>query len=143
MINLRYASLKDVPAIVQLLEELGYKSEDKLIYDRILKIKERNGQVIVAISESQEVLGCVHVFIDLRLAEGEIGEVVSLVVRNDERGQGIGKKLLDKAQNWIFRKGCYNVRVRANAVREQAHLFYQHQGFQEIKSQKVLQKSSS
>ncbi len=57
MIKLRYASKEDVPEIVQLLEELGYKSEDELIYDRLLKIKERNGQVIVAISESQEVLG--------------------------------------------------------------------------------------
>lgn len=143
MVKLRYASKKDVPEIVKLLEELGYKSDDELIYDRLSKINKRNGQVIVAISESLEVLGCVHVFIDLRLAEGETGEIVSLVVRNDARGQGIGYKLLDKAQNWIYRKGCCSVRVRANAVREQAHLFYQNQGFQEIKSQKVLQKSSS
>lgn len=143
MIKLRYASEEDVPEIVQLLEELGYESDEDLIHDRLSKIKERNGQVIVALGESQEVLGCVHVFIDLRLAEGETGEIVSLVVRNDARGQGIGKKLLDKAQHWIFKKGCYKVRVRANAVRERAHLFYQHQGFQEIKSQKVLQKNSS
>lgn len=139
MIKLRYASKKDVPGIVQLLEELGYKSDVELIYDRLSKINKRNGQVIVAISESQEVLGCVHAFIDLRLAEGETGEIVSLVVRNDARGQGIGKKLLSEAKDWITANGCVNVRIRANTVREQAHQFYQHQGFNEIKSQKVLQ----
>ncbi|MDX1640511.1 MAG: hypothetical protein R3220_02350 [Balneolaceae bacterium] len=81
MIKVRYASKEDVPQIVLLLEELGYTSNNKRIYDRLLDIKEQNGEVIVAINESQEILGCVHVFIDLCLAEGVTGEIVSLVVK--------------------------------------------------------------
>lgn len=139
MIKLRYAVKSDVQEIVQLLEELGYPSDNKLINNRLSKINERNGRVIVAINNRQEVLGCVHAFIDLRLAEGETGEIVSLVVRKNARGKGIGKKLLDEAKNWICTNGCVNVRIRANSIREQAHQFYQSQGFLEVKSQKVLQ----
>lgn len=137
MTTFRFAETEDTPAIVHLLRELGYSSEEKIIQNRLSKIRERDGRVIVAIQKN-EIVGCVHVFIDLRLAEGEVGEIVSLIVKRELRGQGIGKKLIDEAKGWLTGKNCPKIRVRANAIREQAHQFYKWQGFDEIKSQKVL-----
>lgn len=137
--KLRYASEKDSPYIAQLMSELGYKTDDKIIGDRLAQIKQRNGRVIVAVDENGDVVGCVHAFIDLRLAEGEIGEIVSLVVKKELRGKGIGTKLLNKARVWIQETGCKKIRIRANAVREEAHQFYKEQGFEEVKSQKIFQ----
>lgn len=137
--KIRYASEKDIPAIVQLMKELGYPVDEELIEDRLVKIRQRNGRVFVAVDQDENVMGCVHAFIDLRLAEGEIGEIVSLVVKNEARGQGIGTKLFNKAKEWIHETGCTKVRVRANVVREKAHQFYKQQGFEEVKSQKIFQ----
>lgn len=139
MVNIRYAAKEDAPELVTLIEELGYPSDEKIIRDRLSKIAERNGRVIVAAGNKKELLGCIHVLVDLRLAEGESGEIVSLVVRKNARGQGIGKLLVDKAKKWFAANGFRNVRIRANSLRKEAHQFYQHQGFKEIKSQKVLQ----
>lgn len=139
MTALRFAKAEDATALVHLLNELGYPSDEKIIQDRLSKIKERNGQVILAVNEDQEVLGCVHVFIDLRLAKGETGEIVSLVVKTDARGQRIGKQLLDAAKNWLAENDCTKIRVRANSIRKQAHQFYERLGFDEIKTQKIFQ----
>ncbi len=139
MITLRFAREKDLAVLVQLLEELGYSSDEKTIRNRLSKIRSRNGQVIVAVNDDEQVVGCVQAYLDLRLAEGEMGEIVSLVVKNDVRGQGIGKQLLQEAKNWIAEKGCTKIRVRANVKRDRAHQFYKRQGFDEVKSQKILQ----
>lgn len=137
--ELRFASEKDVPDITELMKELGYPTDTESIKNRLDNIKQRNGRVIVAVDESGEVAGCVHAFIDLRLAEGEIGEIVSLVVKKEFRGKGIGTRLLNNAKLWIQQSGCEKIRIRANAVRKEAHQFYKEQGFEEVKSQKIFQ----
>ncbi len=38
-----------------LLEELGYKSEEEVIYDRLSKIKKRNGEVIAATAQVHDL----------------------------------------------------------------------------------------
>lgn len=137
--KIRTASKKDLSSIVQLMQELGYSVDEDLIEERLEKIRQRNGRVFIAVDETENVVGCVHAFIDLRLAEGEVGEVVSLVVKDNSRGQGIGSKLLNEAINWIRETGCPKVRIRANAVRKNAHEFYKQYGFEEVKSQKIFQ----
>lgn len=137
--EIRYASQKDLSEIVQLMNELGYPVNEDLIEERLEKVRQRNGWVFVAVDESENVLGCVHAFIDLRLAEGEVGEIVSLVVEEKSRGKGIGSKLLDKSIHWIQGTGITNVKVRANTIRKDAHDFYKQHGFEEVKSQKIFQ----
>jgi N-acetylglutamate synthase-like GNAT family acetyltransferase len=140
-LKIRHASQKDLAAIVQLMNELGYSVNKELIEDRLEKISQRNGRVIVAVDKAENVLGCVHAFIDLRLAEGEVGEIVSLVVNHDSQGQGIGTELLKKAMEWIQGTGCTKVKVRANTIRKEAHQFYRNHGFEEVKTQKIFLKN--
>lgn len=138
MVNIRPVQKEDLPQLSQLLKELGYKVDESEVRDRLSKIEDQKGEVMVAVNEDQEILGSVHTFIDLRMAEGEVGEIVSLVVRSDSREQGIGKKLLEEAQHWLISNHCFKVRIRANTIREKAHQFYKHHGYEEIKSQKVF-----
>lgn len=138
MIKLRSAIQGDVPEIVKLLEELGYKSDVETIRKRLLMIEERKGVVIVAVNETHKILGCIHAFLDLRLAAGESGEIASLVVKREARGKGVGKELVKEARNRLAGMGCGQIRVRANSLREKAHQFYRGQGFREVKSQKVF-----
>lgn len=138
--KIKSASKKHISEIVELMRELGYSSDKDQIKERLAEIKKRDGEVFVAINDQDKIIGCVHALIDVRLAEGKIGEIVSLVVEKSARGHGIGTKLLNKAKNYILKSDCTQLRVRANAVRINAHQFYQNQGFEEVKSQKIFEK---
>ena len=63
-------------------------------------------------------------------------EINGLVIDQDHRGMGIGKLLIDKVKQWARGKNNSKIALRCNVKRTEAHLFYQHLGFTEIKQQK-------
>jgi PhnO protein len=50
----------------------------------------------------------------------------------------VGKLLLEAAVGWAAEQGYGKLRVRSNVVREEAHRFYEREGFQRIKTQAVF-----
>jgi GNAT superfamily N-acetyltransferase len=50
-------------------------------------------------------------------------------VRSDLRGTGIGGLLLEEAVARARASGCYRVQLTSNAVRADAHRFYEAHGF--------------
>jgi GNAT superfamily N-acetyltransferase len=58
------------------------------------------------------------------------------VIDQDHRGMGMGKLLVDKVKQWAREKNNSKVGLHCNVKRTEAHLFYQHLGFTEIKQQK-------
>ena len=132
---------KYVEQVSSLLSQLGYNVNVDELPNRIKSIRENNkGTVLLAIEE-EKVVGCIHIMIVSRLAEGTCGEVVSLVVDESMRGKGIGKFLLEESIKWLKERGQTKVRIRCNSIREEAHKFYSHLGYTEKKSQKVFEKN--
>jgi len=135
----RKAIEEDIKVLRELLEELGYDVDGNTLSQRIKAIRDQGGEVIVA-SIDGLVVGCVNTLIAIRLSEGITGEIVSLVVSAIHHGMGIGKELVFHAESWLKTKGCDTIRVRANAVRKEAHQFYLGMDFKEIKTQKIFKK---
>lgn len=129
----------DAPTLVALMEQLGYAHSEVSVNENTQAIRERGGDVFVA-TEKGQVLGCVAVIIDVRLAEGVRGEIVSLVVSDAARGMGVGGVLVSHCESWLMKRSL-NVTLRANMVREEAHLFYLSRGYRQIKSQGVFTKN--
>ncbi|MEE4240944.1 MAG: GNAT family N-acetyltransferase [Desulfopila sp.] len=115
--------------------ELGYPVEADELKRNIQEIVKRGGTLIIA-EEERVIVGSVCVMFDVRLAEGIYAEIVSLVVAASARGKGIGKGLVKKAEDWAKEK-VHKVRVRANEVRHDAHLFYESQGYTRVKKQRI------
>ncbi len=136
----RKAIKEDIKALRELLKALGYDVAESALSHRINAIRDQGGEVLVA-SMNGRVVGCVNTIIDIRLAEGLTGELVSLVVSAEHRGAGIGKGLVSQAESWLKAKGCNTIRVRANTARKEAHRFYLKLGFKEIKTQKIFVKT--
>jgi GNAT superfamily N-acetyltransferase len=67
-------------------------------------------------------------------------EVGGLVVDENHRGRGIGRILMQHAEQWARGRGCETVCVRSNVVRERAHVFYQGIGYDNIKTQRMFLK---
>lgn len=132
------ALASDFPRMVTLLAQLGYNLDEAEISRNVDAIRQRGGEVFVA-RMGGDAVGCIGAIIDVRLAGGLNGEIVSLVVLESMRGRGIGKRLVDVAEAWLA-EFVDRIRVRANARRVDAHRFYVAAGYREAKTQKVLQK---
>jgi GNAT superfamily N-acetyltransferase len=116
--------------------ELGYSIGLTELSDNIREIYKKGGEIFVAEKDGQ-VVGCLCVLMDIRLAEGLYAEIVSLIVSEKARGKGIGKELVQEAEAWASKR-ANKVRVRANGIRSSAHAFYKNQGYEEIKTQKIF-----
>jgi GNAT superfamily N-acetyltransferase len=143
MTTIHYSSIElaQCARLIPLLQQLGYQLDSEEIRQHISEIRERGGDVFVA-SDGDEFIGCVSAIIDVRLAAGKNGEIVSLVVLDRYRGQGIGKALVAVAESYLANH-VSTVRVRANTMRTEAHKFYTRAGYHELKSQKIFSKKLS
>ena len=63
-------------------------------------------------------------------------EINGLVINEHYQGIGIGKLLIDKVKHWAREKGNNKLGLHCNIKRSEAHKFYEHIGFAEIKQQK-------
>lgn len=126
----------DLAKLQKLMMELGYSVDLPELSENIREIYNKGGEIFIAENDG-EVVGSICVLIDARLAEGVYAEIVSLIVSENTRRQGIGKELAKEAETWA-RKHVNKIRVRANEVRSLAHAFYKSQGYEEIKTQKVF-----
>ena len=126
----------DLLTLVSLMSELGYDVGADTLSTRIKDIRKNGGEVII-VDVDKQIMGCINIIIDIRLAEGKAGEIVSLIVTKECRGLGLGKGLVCAAEQWLQGR-CEQIRVRANTVRHEAHHFYQALGFETVKSQRVF-----
>ena len=129
----------DLESLKTLMLELGYSVELPELRETITEIYNQRGIIFVS-EQGNQVIGSVCVILDARLAEGVCAEIVSLIVSENFRGQGVGKTLIHVAEEWA-KKRVRKIRVRANTIRRAAHSFYESKGFESIKTQKIFLKN--
>jgi GNAT superfamily N-acetyltransferase len=90
----------------------------------------RRGDVFVADLDGEVVGLCqVLVFQHFQHVGGWCCEVETVHVRADLRGRGVGAMLLAAAEALALERGCYRIQLTSNAVRADAHRFYERQGY--------------
>lgn len=80
--------------------------------------------------EGETVLGtvtgvCCHILL------GSFLVIEDMVVREDCRGMGIGKKLMAAMDEFAIQNGCLYAILVSSGFRKEAHAFYKKQGFVE------------
>jgi GNAT superfamily N-acetyltransferase len=121
--------------------ELGYPAKPEEIALRLRQIKPPSQHaVLVAESAESRVIGWLHVSVEPLLETELRAEVNGLVVADDERSRGAGRLLLQAAEEWARKRGCKNMSVRSNVIRERAHQFYERNGYEHYKTQKAFRK---
>jgi GNAT superfamily N-acetyltransferase len=96
----------------------------------LAEIETGEGAVLVAELGGQVVGTCqLIVFRHLQRRGGRCAEIESVHVHPDHRGAGIGSALMEAAVARARALGCYRVQLTSNAVRADAHRFYERLGF--------------
>ncbi len=129
---------QDLPHLLTLMTQLGYSRSADSLATTIKALHQAGGEIFVA-ELDDGIHGCVSAIIDVRLAEGVQGEIVSLVVSEQARGKGLGKGLVNTAETWLAQH-TDTIRVRANEIRTDAHAFYRNLGYTSTKSQVIFEK---
>lgn len=132
-------SLSHSKAVQRLSEQLGYSLSLHQIGENAKEVIASKDHIAFVAIDNEKVVGWIHAFKAMFIESRPFIEIGGLVVDEDYRGKGIGKKLINEIKQWSIEKNILSLRVRSQIKRKGAHEFYQNAGFKEIKEQKVFQ----
>lgn len=136
-ISIRPATVADVGAVVALLadDDLGAAREtpdDLEPYLRTFELIERDpAQLLVVADQDGEVVGTLQLSLIPGLSRrGATRALIEAVrVASSQRGNGLGKRLIQWAIDEAKRRGAVMVQLTSDASRTDAHRFYERLGF--------------
>lgn len=136
-VRIRPIDNRDAIAVANLSTQLGYPMSVETIDERISIINAHpEHYAFVAEDEEGNPLGWIHIYIaHLIESPNSYVEIGGLVVDEAARGKGIGKALVQAAEEWTRSNGMNDIRVRSASRRADAHAFYQHLGYEVQKTQ--------
>jgi GNAT superfamily N-acetyltransferase len=139
---IRRAVVTDAEEIARLSEQFGHPVAVQDLRLRIAMLRAMAGQYLaVAARPGHGLLGWIQVERRLILAGGERAEIVGLVVDAATRRCGVGRLLVNAAQEWARTLGIVAINVRSNVARDVSHHFYLGLGYSRFKTQHVYAKS--
>lgn len=129
---IRKARLQDIPSLVELLREL-FTIEEDFEFDQAkqkagLKMfldKESDERIILVAESIGDVIGMCSAQILISTAEGTRSAIIEdMVVKEDFRGQGVGKQLMDEIVAWAKGSGITRLQLLADKNNSRAIWFY-------------------
>ena len=119
--------------------ELGYDVDVENVKKQIEKLtNDKNQHIIIGYEDetTRKIIGFVHAqmyesfYSDLGL------NILGLAVNPDFQGRGIGRKLIEKLEQYAVENSISFIRLNSALKREEAHKFYEHIGYTCDKVQK-------
>lgn len=141
-IIIREAAPTDVFPLTELMNELGYDTTINEMKTRFENIQNHMDYKTFLATDGTVILGMVGLSRHYSYEQNGIYvRVLALVTRSKFRQKGIGKKLMDVAENWAREIGANKVLLNCGNREERAiaQLFYKKIGYQ-IKSSGFIKK---
>lgn len=129
----------DLPALISLMEQLGYPIEREAMRENIESYLALPTQKAWVAELKGKVVGCIAVAITQSFHRpGSFLRVIALVVNQEERRLGIGKSLMSIAEKFALDCGCTYVELTSGVHRAKlgSHQFYQSLGYIELNATK-------
>ncbi|MEA1979148.1 MAG: GNAT family N-acetyltransferase [Chloroflexota bacterium] len=108
--------------LIELLQSEGFKISLEDIHSRIDKLPGED-RLLLAV-EGERLYGYAHLAISHDLMDSETAVVVSVIVRENKRRQGVGRRLIAAAETWASQSGRSRLLLRTDVVRTGAHAFF-------------------
>lgn len=135
-IEIRRAQAADVPTIVELIanDQLGAKREqpgDPRYLTAFAEIDNDPNQFLAVVDRDGEVVGTLQLTFTPGLSRMGMkrATIEAVRIRSDQRGEGLGQRLIEWALDKARSQGCGLVQLTTDASRGDAHRFYERLGF--------------
>jgi GNAT superfamily N-acetyltransferase len=138
---IRRLTADDAEAAAELCSQLGYPSSPGDLRERIDEMSRTTDRVAFAAVVDGEMVGWIDAAMERHLQSPASAVIGGLVVREDTRGLGVGRRLCLEVEEWARSKSVPLVRVRSQVKREDAHRFYLRDGYRQVKTSLVFEKA--
>jgi len=139
-VSIRRLSVDDAEAAAELSSQLGYPSSPGDFRERIEELSGTADRVAFAAVIDGQIVGWIDAAMERHLQYAASAVIGGLVVREDMRGLGVGRRLCVEVEEWARSKSVALVRVRSQIKREDAHRFYLRDGYRQVKTSLVFEK---
>jgi GNAT superfamily N-acetyltransferase len=128
--ELRDAKPGDAPALAELIRFLGHQADEKTVRKNLKSLAKLGEPPLVAV-EGKRLLGLcgVHKTVTVH-RDAPLGRITILVVAEEAQGRGLGRMLVEAAEQRLRSDGCKQIEVTSNDRRGDAHAFYRHLGYE-------------
>lgn len=140
-VSIRRLTVEDAEAAAQLSCQLGYSCSAGDLRERIEELSRAADRVAFAAVLDGQIVGWIDAAMERHLQYPASAVIGGLVVREDTRGQGIGRRLCVEVEDWARSQCVPLVRVRSQIKREGAHRFYLRDGYRQVKTSLVFEKT--
>ncbi len=141
-VEVRQMRAEDTASVAALTTQLGYPATEDAIRRRYDLIKDRwDARLFVAHHTGNRVVGWIHVQATYLLECDARAEIWGLVVSDKARGSGVGRRLVEAAEEWALMRGLDVIVLRSNFLRTEAQGFYEHLGYTVTKTQNAFRKN--
>ena len=123
-----------------LATQLGYPSSPEDVAKRLALIPHDGDHAVLVAVLAGRVVAWVHAYVCHLVESDTQVEIGGLVVDQNCRGRGVGRGLMERADEWARTKGCKVVFLRSNIIRGEAHRFYKSLGYTHVKTQHAFRK---
>ncbi len=140
-ICIREARISDSEFIWELnCQEMEYAYPLENTMERIKSILcSENDRIFVAVCDDI-VVGYVHVCNYDLIFSPPLKNIMGIAVRQQYKRRGIGRSLLEKAEQWAIQEKAAGIRIISGSTRSEAHEFYRKCGYSGDKLQINLRK---
>ncbi|WP_183576635.1 GNAT family N-acetyltransferase [Mucilaginibacter sp. X5P1] len=137
--SIRNAKISDAEAIRNLLEQLDYPTPDGFVEEKLPLLLDHPDQILLVYEKQGKAVGMISIhFVPQIALTGDFANISYLAVDENVRGERIGAKLEEYCTRLAAERKCDRIFVHCHIRREDAHRFYDRQGYQE--SRKYLVK---
>lgn len=142
LLTIRPAALADASQLASLATQLGYSSTPDQVAVRLREVfQETEHVILVAERKGDGLAGYIEVFPFRTIGSNPRMEIASLVVDESCRSQGVGRLLMERAEECARGLGFKEAGLRSNVIRDRAHRFYENLGYKVNKTQKSFRKA--
>ncbi|GAA0822185.1 GNAT family N-acetyltransferase [Clostridium tertium] len=135
MVSIRRVSIAIIK-IYMLNKELGYLYEEEKVRKKIKYIIENKKDIILVAYINNNIIGYIYGSEYELLYSDSLINILGFVVKESYRKNGVGKALIDKLEEIAIEKKYSGIRLVSGIDREDAHRFYERNGYIYRKEQK-------
>ncbi|QSO52693.1 GNAT family N-acetyltransferase [Alicyclobacillus curvatus] len=130
----------DIEQVSRLCEQFGYPASQEEIEERFRHLQQMHEHQVFIVEQNTAIVGWIQAHGIHSLSSPPYVEIRGIVVDREYRQQGVGRLLMNAAEQWALEHEYSIVRLRSNAQRPESHQFYPKLGYERTKTQYHYQK---